>query len=452
MGKDVNGARPVGRRSGVSPAQALVWGFAAAIALGTLLLTLPYATADGRGLTIVDALFTATSATTVTGLVVVDTGSDLSPFGQAVVLVLIQVGGLGIMTVSTLWALIVGKRITLRERLVLREALGSFSLAGVVRMVRYVVVVTAVVEAVAALLLTAWWARTYPLGRAAYLGVFHAVSAFNNAGFDLFGTSMVGWNQDPFVLLVMASAVIVGGLGVYVLWDLWPRGRSNGRLSLHTKLVLTTTGLLLVAGMAGILALEWSNPETLGSLGWPYRILNAFFHAVTPRTAGFNSLPVGELQTATLFLTMFLMFVGGSPGSTAGGVKTTVIGLTVANAWATITGRSEVVLFERRVPREVVDKSAAIAMVFLAATGLFATLLALTEQVPARDILFETVSALGTVGLSTGITPELSTAGRLWLTLAMFAGRLGPLTLAIAIAQRRRATPLAYPEERVVVG
>jgi len=429
-----------------------VLGFAVAIALGTVALMLPVATRDGQGLSLVDALFTATSAVCVTGLVVVNTASHFTPFGQVVILVLIQVGALGIMTMSTFLAVLVGKRISLRERLVLQEATGSLSLAGLVRLTRTIALVALTIEAAGALVLTGRFARTYPLPEALYLGVFHSVSAFGNAGFDLFSASLQGYATDALVVGVVTALVVIGGLGVYVLLDLFPL-RPFRRLGLHTRLVLVVTGVLLAMGVAAILLFEATNPRTLGALPWGDRLVNSLLLSATPRTAGFSTVPVAEMEPVTRFLVMILMFVGGSPGSTAGGIKTTTLATLVLAVRAAATRRTEVCCFERRFPREVVEKALAIFAMGAGLVALSTMALLITEQAPLGDVLFEAVSAFGTVGLSTGLTSELSAAGRLVVAATMFVGRIGPLTLAIAIAQRRPVNAVvAYPEERVMVG
>ncbi len=431
------------------PARKLVLGFLAAIAVGTILLRLPWSTPDGRGLSLPDALFTATSAVCVTGLVVVDIGSALSHFGQGVVLALIQAGGLGIMTVSTVFALMVGKRIGLGERLTMQEAIGGFGLAGLVRLTRMVVVAMLAIEAMGALALTALFAREFPFPRALYYGVFHAVSAFCNAGFSLFSTSLQAYSGDILVNLVFMVLIVLGGIGFYVLAELWQHGQ---RLSLHSRLAIAVSVALIVVGTLVVLGLEWENPATLGALAPGERLLASLFQSVTPRTAGFNTIPTGMLREGTLFFLIALMLIGASPGSTGGGIKTTTFWMLLAAVRSTLAGRTEIVVFERRLGRELTDKAIVIFVLAIAVVSLTALVLSLTEQATFIQVLFEAASAFGTVGLSTGITSELSLAGRLLLPLTMFVGRLGPVTVAMAITQRRRATTVRYPEDRVMVG
>ncbi len=451
--------RPAGGRARLlQPSRLLVLGFLGVILLGTALLSLPVASATGRPAPFLDALFTAVSAVTVTGLVVRDTATAWSPFGQAVILLLIQVGGLGIMTTSTLFALLRGKRITLPERLAIQTALGHIELAGVVRLTKLILLTTLVVEGIGAVLLSLRFLGEFPAPRALWLGLFHAVSAFNNAGFDLFTTSLVRFQEDPFVLLTFALLIITGGMGFTVLADLirlaWDRtaGRRHV-LSVQTRFVLTLSGLFLLLGTVLVLLWEGDNPDTLGGLGPGAKVLNAFFMATTTRTAGFNSVPVPGLREVTLFFFLILMFVGASPGGTGGGVKTTTFGVVAMAVWATIRGRPDVVIFGRRMAREVVDRSLAIVAISLSLVTAAVLVLGVTERAPLLPLLFEAVSAFGTVGLSVGITPELSDAGRLVIALTMFVGRLGPLTLAMALARPEVVPqPIRYPTEKVMVG
>lgn len=444
------------RRLGViqdSPARVLVLGFAAVIALGTLLLLIPAATAPGRETDLLTALFTATSATCVTGLVVVDTATHWSWLGHLIIVLLIQVGGLGIMTMSTFFALLIGKRVTLRERLVIQEALGHPTLAGIVRLVRLVLLTTALCEGAGMLLLFVQWVGRYPVPRALALAAFHSVSAFNNAGFDLFSVSLQPFVEDAGVVLTMAALIITGGIGFIVLADLWSMRRNHRRVTLHTCVVLRVTALLIVFGTLFILVLEWANPLTLGPLSLKGKVLAAFFQAVTPRTAGFNVVPTGGLTVPTLLLTIVFMFIGASPGGTGGGIKTTTFASLVLAVWATVRGYPEIVVRDRRLPWEVVRRALAITFISLTLVVVVSMALSLVEEEQYLPLLFEATSAFGTVGLSTGVTPDLSAPGRVLVILTMFAGRVGPLTLAIALAKRNRPLPpVQYLEEKVAVG
>lgn len=440
------------RRWGLTPPQTIVLGFATAIAAGTALLSLPAASATGESIGVVNAFFMASSATCVTGLVVVPTGAALSTFGQLVILALIQIGGLGLMTLATFFYALIGRRITLRGRLLIQESLGQGSLAGLVRLLRSVLLFTFVCESAGALLLTARFAQDMPLAQAAYFGVFHAVSAFCNAGFDLFGDSLVRFAADPVVVPTVTGLVLIGGLGFLVLKDL-AEHRKDGRLTLHTRIVLRMTGFLLATATALILLLEHSNPHTLGALPAHGKVLSAWFQAVTPRTAGFNTVPTSMLRQTTLLLMLVLMFVGASPAGTGGGIKTTTAWVIVSNMLSTIRGRHELDSGGRSIPRDVVERAHAIGIVSVILVVCVAGLLMWTERGGFLPVLFETMSAFGTVGLSLGITGSLSTLGRIIIPLTMLAGRVGPLTLAVALGPvKTNSSGVHYPPERILVG
>ncbi|MDR7417942.1 MAG: TrkH family potassium uptake protein [Armatimonadota bacterium] len=433
----------------LSPAQTIILGFAAIILVGAFLLTLPVASATGRPTPFLTALFTATSATCVTGLVVVDTADHYSTFGELVILALIQVGGFGYMTSWAVLALILGWRIGLRERIILTEAHNLYDPGGVVRFTRRIILLAAGIEVVGAVVLTMRFALDMPVGRAAYYGVFHAVSAFNNAGFDLMGgfRSLTGYVGDPVVSLVVAGLIILGGIGFTVIFDVRAR-----RMTLHSRAVLLTTGALIATGTLLVLGLEFNNPKTLGALPLSTRILAAFFQAVTPRTAGFNTIDIGALTEPVLMIIVALMFIGASPGGTGGGIKTTTFVTPLAVIWSSIRGTQEPVLFRRRIPVAVVYKAVTVALISVAFVIVMSTLLARVEGIRFIPALFEITSAFGTVGLSTGITPRLSTAGQIVVMATVFSGRVGLLTLAFGLTRRQRRPIIRYPEERLYVG
>ena len=434
----------------LNPAQILALGFLVAIAIGTILLSLPVSTAHGQRLPLVDALFTATSATCVTGLKVVDTGSYFSLFGQLVILVLIQFGGLGIMTLATLFALMVGRRLGLRERMVVQEALKHSTSEGIRVLLRYVIILTLSIEGLGAIFLYLRWRGTgliYP----AYHAIFHAISGFCNAGFSLFKDSLVGYQADPVINVTMLLLIILGGLGFVVLTNLRRyRPKGKGVLSLHTKVVLITTFLLIVIAIPLLFLLERNN--TLSTLPVGGKILAAVFQAVTPRTAGFNTLEIGQMRGASLFLLMILMFIGASPGSTGGGVKTSTFSVFLASLYAMFRGKREVSLFRRTIPRETIRKVLTIVGLSVGLVILSSFLLLIVEKKDFTKVLFEVFSAFGTVGLSMGITDTLSNLGRIIITITMFVGRIGPLTIAVAMGQREYAPLYKYPEERVMIG
>ena len=439
-----------------SPAQLLALSIAGLIAGGTLLLWLPIAAANTR-LSLLDALFTSASAVCVTGLVVVDTPTALSMFGQIVVLLLIQAGGLGYMAITTVVAVAIGKQLSVHERLTLQEALNVQTMDGLIRFVLTVFKLTLAFELVGAAVLALRWADGMGIGRALYFGLFHSVSAFNNAGFALFSDNLMRFRDDPIVNLTIMTLIVSGGLGFVVLTELG-RWRKRGRLSVHTRLVLTMSAALIVVATLAVFLLEQRNPRTLGALPASHALLAAFFQAVSPRTAGFNTLDIGALTQPTLFLMMVLMFIGAAPGGTGGGIKVTTFGITVAALWATVRGDPDASIFKRRLPTDLIARAFFIALIaFLALNGV-AALLLITEGRQLLPTLFETVSAAGTVGLSTGEGTPLSLSGHFtpvgkFLVIAtMYMGRIGPLTLAVAVARGRTRPRIRYPEGKILVG
>lgn len=429
----------------------MAYGFGGMILVGMVLLLLPVSTVSGQSPGFLTALFTATSAVTVTGLIVVDTGSYWSPFGQAVILVLIQLGGLGFMTSSTLLFLLLGRRVTLRERILIGRAMGGEpSPGGVVRLVRRIVLLTLAIEVAGAVYLT--WrfsAQTWP--RDLWQGVFHAVSAFNNAGFSLSQDSFVGYQRDVSTLLAMAILIILGSISYTLLADV-ARFRRFRRLTVDSRIVLVATGVLLAGGTLFILAAEAANPATLGSLSWPHKVVNAFFHAVMPRTAGFNSLSVAGMLGPTLFFTMILMFVGAASGSTGGGIKVNTVGLLLAAAVSTLRGRPRPEAFGRELMEEQLHRALLLVALGLGMIFVIAFALSLVDGHDFVPQFFEAFSAFGTVGLSLGITPTLSALGKLLIIVTMFVGRLGPLTLALSLTQRHQVVRYRYAQEAIKIG
>ncbi|CAM4308445.1 trk system potassium uptake protein TrkH [Paenibacillus endophyticus] len=436
-----------------SPPRILVSGFALIILLGALLLSMPFASASGERLPFMDALFTATSATCVTGLVVVDTGTYFSVAGQVILMCLFQLGGLGFMTMATLIALVLRKKISLRERLLLQEAMNQSSMEGIVKLIRRVIIYSLSIELIGAALFASRFALDMPLGKAIYFGVFHAVSLFNNAGFDIFGDyrSLTLYVNDAVVNLAAMLLIITGGLGFVVMSDLMEY-RKNKRLSLHSKVVLATTGTLIAVGTIVIFIFEFSNAKTLGSLDWGGKILASFFQSVTPRTAGANTLDYTQLRQATMFFTIILMFIGTSPGSTGGGIKTTTFATLVGAVIAMIRGREDIVLFRYRLGKDRIFKALTITLISLLLVIVVTMILSMTEKHAFIKLLFEATSAFGTVGLSVGVTPDLSIVGKIVISLTMFAGRLGPLTLAYALGPRTEKELYRHPEGKITIG
>jgi trk system potassium uptake protein len=436
------------------PAQVIVAAFGSVILIGTALLLLPVSRTDPEGASILTALFTATSAVCVTGLVVVDTPSYWSSFGQVVILSLIQVGGFGIMTVASLVGLLLSRRMGLRTRLTAAAETKSLGLGDVRTVLIGVAKVSLLFEGVTAVLLTARFLIGYdePFGRALALGVFHAVSAFNNAGFALYSDSLTGFATDAWICLPIAGAVIIGGLGFPVLLELRRQLRSPRRWSLHTKLTLWTYGGLLGIGIVFVTASEWNNPATLGAFESPGRMLAGFFHAVMPRTAGFNSVDVAAMEEGTLLGTIILMFIGGGSAGTAGGIKVTTFILLFFVVITEVRGERAVHAADRRIGERVQRQALTVVLLGLVLVVLATVVLLELSGLPLRDVLFECVSAFATVGLSTGITAELPGAGQLVLVLLMFVGRLGPITLVSSLALREKQRRFDLPEGRPLIG
>jgi len=431
----------------------LIYGFAIIIGIGTLLLVLPISTTTGQVTSPINALFTSTSAVCVTGLVVVDTGTYWSSFGQGVILVLIQIGGFGFMTSATLFLLILVRRIGLRERLLISESMGLTRLGGVVNLVKKMALFTIIIEVIGAALLYIRFSIDNPTGTAIWESVFHSVSAFNNAGFDIFGNfmSLTNYSGDTLVILITAALIILGGISFLVVADLF-KNRRLSSLSLDSKLVLYTTGILLALGMIVILLTEFNDSDTLGVLSLPEKLLNAFFQSVTARTAGFSTINMANVADYALFFTMLLMFVGGASGSTAGGIKVNTFGMIIATMWSTVRGKENAGAFNKEFTIQQIHRALTIIMLSLGFITVMVFLLTITEDFRFLDLLFETTSAFGTVGLSTGITSALSTAGRLIITFTMFIGRLGPLALALSLLQRQRPYTYRYPQEVIRIG
>lgn len=440
----------------LSPLQILVLGFLSFILIGTILLMLPFSSREGCSL--IDALFTATSAVCVTGLIVKDIPNDFTLFGQVVILVLIQIGGLGYMTSATIIALIIGKKIGLGERLIMKEELRVLSLEGIVRFTKGVLRFTLLFEVTGALILTMRFLKDFEFKDAFLYGIFHAVSAFNNAGFSLFSDNLMRFRGDIVVNLTITTLIIVGGIGFIVISDLYMfQRRYTNRLLQHTKIVLLTTAILIICGAVFIYLFEVSNPNTIGNMTLKERILVSYFSSVTPRTTGFNTIDYSMMRTGTLFLTIILMFIGASPGGTGGGIKTSTFAIVIMSLCAMIRGLRDTVLFKRRVPSDIVSKSfllVTLAVIFCTLSTLF---IIMTQDIQYFPAMFEVTSAFGTVGLSMGdggvksLSALFTPIGKFIISFTMFVGRLGPLTLAFAVI-RRVDERFRYPEGRVVIG
>ena len=433
----------------------IAFGFAFIILLGTLLLMLPAASKDGSSLGFVDALFTATSATCVTGLVVRDTYTQFTLLGQIVILVLIQTGGLGFISLTIFFLMVAGRKINLKERSLLMEANNTFRIGGAVKYVRRVLIGTLLFESIGALLLAIRFIPRFGMAKGIWFGVFHAISSFCNAGFDLLGEkvpyiSLMEYRADPLVVLVVAGLITCGGLG-FIVWDDLIKQRFRfKRCNLHTKIVLTVSAALVVTGTALFLVLE--NQHTFAGMPFGEKLLSALFQSVTPRTAGFNTIDQARLSEGGSMLTMMLMFVGAGPGSTAGGIKTSTFAVIVLAAIAHVRGAEDINIFRRRLEDGVIRRAFSAVAIYLAIllAGVMAVML--NQNLPIEDVFFEAFSAIGTVGLTKGITGSLTVASRIAMLLLMYAGRVGSLTLAMALTIGKHPAAIRNPREKIAIG
>ncbi|EOS76799.1 MAG: TrkH family potassium uptake protein [Lachnospiraceae bacterium] len=432
-------------------------GYMTVILIGTLLLLLPPATRAGESTGILTALFTATSATCVTGLVVVDTATHWTAFGQTVILLMIQIGGLGFMTLGVLLALILRRRISLRTRGILQESMNYMQLGGVIRLVKITFWGTFLFEGCGAVLLAVRFIPVFGIAKGILYGIFHSVSAFCNAGFDLMGgysgkySSFVEFHGDVLINCVLMALVILGGLGFFVWSDLKKNGCRWKRYMLHTKITLFTTVLLLVAGT--ILYFLFENDNLLAQMSGKDKFLAALFSSVTARTAGFNTIDTGGLTGASKLLTMLLMFIGGSPGSTAGGIKTVTALVLVAYVWSNLRESKGVNMFQRRLDDDVIRKASNVVVLsMLMAVVSVIFICFIQPYLPVEDVMFEVFSAIGTVGMSTGLTRDLSTASRIVIILLMYCGRIGSMSFALSFTERKKVAPVQFPVEKIMIG
>lgn len=437
----------------LSPVQLIALYFFLAILIGGSLLSLPFSHASGHSVSLLDAIFTATSAICVTGLTVVDTGSSYSVVGQVIIMLLIQAGGLGIITLGTLVAFASGRRVGFRERMNLQTQLNAFQVGGVVRLIQRIILLTVMIEGVGLLLL---WTRFAPLEgvwRGLYFALFHSVSGFNNAGFGLYPTNLMPFVADPVVNFTIMTLIVLGGLGFIVEMNIIAHYREGRKVpfTLHTKTVLAVTGVLIASGALVLLVLEWTH--SFANLPFGQKVMAALFQSVTPRTAGFNTVDYAQYDESSLLFTMLLMFIGASPGSTGGGIKTVTFFVLIGSVWSISRGRGELTIFGRRITLDTVIKSAVISVLSMLIIGAMITLLTLTDpDKNALKLAFEAVSAFGTVGLSTGITPAMSELGKIVLILLMYLGRIGPLTFTLALIEGSPDKKVRYPVEEVVIG
>ncbi|HCQ5684545.1 TPA: Trk family potassium uptake protein [Clostridioides difficile] len=445
---------------GMRPTQIMVSGFAAIIVIGALLLTLPIASQSGESIGLLNALFTATSAVCVTGLVMVDTATYWSLFGQIVIITLIQIGGLGFMTVATMFSLMARKKIQLRERLLIQESLNQADLSGLVRLTRFVLIITITIEGIGALVLSTVFIPQFGLSKGIWYSVFHAISAFCNAGFDLMGsvsgpfTSLNSYVNNFTVSMTVCSLIVLGGLGFPVVLDI-VRKRRFSKLNVHSKVVLFSTATLIFVGALFIFLIEFNQKATMADLPLKGKVLSAIFQSVTARTAGFNTLDLATLRESSVFVMIILMFIGASPASTGGGIKTTTLAVLIITVRSFLSGKSDIEAFERRLAPATIKKSLGIFVISISAV-IFGTLIISITQ-PNFTLVqsaFEVTSALATVGSSLAGTPNLNALGKIIIIIFMFMGRVGSLTLFMAILSggRRKSQPIRYAEGKIMVG
>jgi trk system potassium uptake protein len=442
------------RITDISPTRMIVSSFAILIFLGGLLLNLPVASNSGESIGFVNAIFTATSATCVTGLVIADTLTQWTLFGQIIIIALIQIGGLGIITLATFFSAILGRKVGMKGRILAQASISDYSFTEVVAMIKGIVVITLAVEAIGALLLAIRFVPMFGV-RGIYVSVFQSISSFCNAGFDLMGDykSLTDFNGDPLIIYTVCGLIVVGGLGFIVWKDLYEY-HIHRTLYLHTKLVMIMTVLLIFGGALFFLFQEFSNPATMGQLTFTEKINASVFQSVTTRTAGYNTIDVNGMTETSKIFSVFLMFVGAAPGSTAGGVKVTTLAIVIVAIVSNIQGNSETIVLKRKVGQDIINKSLAIIGLSMILVFTMTTIIISIEELPFINVLFECTSAFGTVGQSTGITPLLHDSSKMLLVFMMFLGRVGPLTFAVALAMREKKTlqNSVYPEGKIMVG
>ena len=435
-------------------------GFLAVILAGALLLMMPFSTIDGTWSDPITALFTSTSSVCVTGLSVVDVGKYYSFWGQLCLVLLVQIGGLGYMTATTFLLLLLGRRFGLKDKVALQQSLDKSGLAGVVQLVQSILATTLLFELTGVFLLMTVFVPQYGFKQGVWSAIFHSVNSFNNAGFSIYSDNLIGYISSPMVNFTVSGLIIFGGIGYQVIMEmyLWLRDRFNKSrvctvFSLNFKVVTTTTAVLLILGTLAFLVLEYNNPDTFGSLTFPQKLMAAWFQSVTPRTAGFNTITIGQMTEASLFLTIALMFIGASPGSTGGGIKTTTFRILFCCTTAVIEGQEDVECYQRQIPPAMILKTISLAFGSLLVAFTSAILIELTNpQVEFIEALFEAVSAFGTVGLSTGITAKISAIGKLIVIATMYIGRVGVLLLMSAAFGDPKPRSFKYAEESLLVG
>ncbi|MGL4307342.1 TrkH family potassium uptake protein [Cetobacterium sp. SF1] len=437
----------------LSPSRKLILSFFLAIILGSLLLMMPFSLRKGEHISFLTSLFTITSAVCVTGLSVIDVGKVLSTYGQIVLLVFIQLGGLGVMTFSSLIFLMIGKKISYHERELLREERNAESNGEIIGFIKGLVATVFIIESIGAFFLTLEFMKSFPLEKAIYYGIFHSISAFCNAGFALFSDNLEGYAHNFGVNMTISYLIIIGGIGFSVINSVIMAVRKNvKRFTLTSKVGILISIILTFGGTLLFMVLEYNNPGTIGKMNFFDKLLASFFQSVTTRTAGFNTVPMGNLTKGSIFMFCILMFIGASPGSTGGGIKTTTLGVMMFYVAGVVKGRENIEIFNRRIDWEILNRALAILVISIMYISIVIMLMMMVEDFKFEDIVFEVVSAFGTVGLSLGITAKLSIFSKILIIITMFIGRLGPLTFALALGENKVRENVKYPKENILVG
>lgn len=434
--------------------QILIVGMIIINIVGAAILSSPISSKSGESTNFLDALFTSASAVCVNGLVINDTGTYWSTFGQIILIILSEIGGLGIMSFTIFISILLGKKITLKERLTFQSSMNTFNIQGLVKMIKYIMYVSFSVQFFGILLLSTQFVTEFGFKKGMFYSLFHSVSAFCNVGMDLFGdfNSLTQYYSNPVVIITISVLVIIGGLGFSVLIELH-NYREIKKISVHTKMVIFISSILIIVGAIFIFILEYNNPKTLGNMNTFDKILNSIFSSITPRTAGFTTIATEEMTKGSKLITIILMFIGGSPGSTAGGLKTSTFGIIIFTIISVIRGREDTEAFGRKFSKEIVYKSFSLLIIGITLV-ICATMILLTTEYGETfmSILYESTSAIGTAGLSVGVTQKLSRIGKIIIIIMMYIGRIGPLTLVLALTNNKKKTGIRYPEAKILIG
>lgn len=442
-----------GDKEQISPSRKLILGFLSVIAVGVFLLMLPFSLKEGKSLNFLEALFTVVSAVCVTGLTVVDVSEVFSPLGDVILIALIQIGGLGVMTFSSIVFLLAGQKMTLYTRILLKEERNANSVGEILNFVRLMLLTVFIIESIGAVILIHEFRKIMPHEQAIYYGIFHSISAFCNAGFSLFSNSLENFRGNSVISLTISYLIILGGMGFAIINSFIMMIRKGvSRFTLTSKLAIHISMILTFEGTVLFFLLEFSNSATLSPLPWSEKIISSVFQSVTLRTAGFNTIPLGNLRSATVFMACIWMLIGASPGSTGGGIKTTTLGVILFYVIGIIRGKEHVEIFNRRLDWDVMNKALALLVVSLSYIALVILFLLVLEPFSMEKIVFEVVSAFGTVGLTMGITPYLSVTSKLVIIVTMFVGRLGPMTIALALGEKKKKARVQYPKEDILIG